>query len=89
MDVSVDEPRGDDPICDDGDLKGRVLGRDLGKGAERDDDTVVVDDKQAIRQKPGRFLFPADVLPGVVDEVEELSTDSRGDDDRAFRGRRT
>ena len=51
--------------------------RDLGEVAEVDDDAVL-DDQQPVADEPRGLLLVADVLPRVVDEVEERASDSGG-----------
>ena len=51
--------------------------RDLGEVAEVGDDAVL-DDQQPVDGEPGGLLLAPDVLPGIVDEIEERPADRRG-----------
>ncbi len=74
MDVPVDEPRQDQPTLDVGDRYARVPPRDLGERPEVGDDAVL-DDEHPVLDEPGGVRLVTDVLPGVVDQVEERPTD--------------
>ena len=60
-----------------GDLDARVPLRDLGEVAEVGDDAVL-DDQQPVAGEPGGLLLVPDVLPGIVDEIEERPADRGG-----------
>ena len=45
--------------------------------------TAVLDDEQAVGDEAGGVLLAADVLPRIVDEVEERAADADGAHDRA------
>ena len=74
MNVPVDEPREDQPVLQMGNRKVGVAQRDVGECAKIHDDPVL-DDEQPVADEAGRVLLVSDVLPWVVDEVEERSSD--------------
>lgn len=73
--MTVDETGRDDPVVDDRDLEVGMIACDVGERAERDDDPVL-DDEKPIGEEARGLLLVADVLPRVVGEVEEFSTDA-------------
>ena len=83
VDVPVDEPRENQPVLQVGDRKVGVSRRDVGECAKILDNSIL-DDEQPIADEAGSVLLVSDVLPRVVDEVEERSSDraaSTGHDD--------
>ena len=82
VDVAVDEARHDDAVLDVLHREPAVPPGDLIVGAEVGD-PAVLDDQQAVGMEARRVLFLADVLPGIVDEVEEGAADADGAHDRA------
>src|SRR5262249_7739949 len=74
MDVPVDEAGEDQPAFQVGDLDARVPSRDLREVPEVDDQAVL-DDHQTVEGEAGGVLLMPDILPGVVDEVEERPSD--------------
>jgi len=76
VDVPVDEAGQDQTILDMCGLDASVLRADIGIRAEILNLSVLKDEK-AIGVKTSRFLFIADVLPRVVDEIEKSSSNGR------------
>ncbi len=58
-----------------GNRKIGVAQRDIGKCAEILDNSIL-DDEQPVADEAGSVLLVSDVLPRVVDEVQERSSDS-------------
>ena len=81
VDMPVDEARHDDAALDVCHLETGVSLDDVAVGAEVAD-LAVLDDQQAVGMEARRFLLLADVLPGIVDEVEEGTADADGAHDR-------
>ncbi len=73
--MAVDEARQDQPIANLPDLEARVPGRHRVERAEVGNATLV-DHQQAIGLKAGGRLLVADMLPGIVDEVEERAANA-------------
>ena len=74
VNVPVDEPREDQPVLQMGNRKVGVARRDVGECAKILDNPVL-DDEQPVADETGSVLLVSDVLPRVVDEVEESSSD--------------
>src|SRR5206468_12625605 len=75
VDMAVDEARQDQSLADVPDLEAGMSARHL---AERPEvgDPPPVDHQQAIGMEAGGRLFVANMLPGIVDEIEERASDA-------------
>jgi hypothetical protein len=74
MDVPVDEARKDQPVLQVGELEAGMPSADVGEGAEIRDGAIL-DDQESVAREPRGVLLVPDVLPWVVDEIEERPSD--------------
>ena len=75
MDMAVDEARQDQPLADVANIETGMPARHFVERSEIGN-APIVDHQQAVGMKAGGCLFVADMLPGIVDEVEERAADA-------------
>ena len=75
VDVAVDEARQDQPVADRRDREACMARRDCCVVAEIDDPPVL-DHQESVGVEACCFLLMADMLPRIIDEVEERASQS-------------